>query len=49
MNKIVVSSKFKRSFRKFTRRNTQLQYRIEQVIAKLSDNIYEQTLFTSKL
>ncbi|NJK57652.1 MAG: hypothetical protein HC939_17450 [Pleurocapsa sp. SU_5_0] len=35
--KIVVSGKFKRSFRKFTRRNTKLQVKIEEVISKLSE------------
>jgi len=49
MSKIVVSSKFKRSFRKFTRRNTQLQNRIEKVITKLADDIFDPTLGTHKL
>jgi mRNA-degrading endonuclease YafQ of YafQ-DinJ toxin-antitoxin module len=49
MNKIVLSSKFKRAFRKFTRRNTQLQNRIEIVIAKLADDVFEPTLGTHKL
>ncbi len=49
MGKIVVSSKFKRSFRKFTRRNTQLQNRIEKVITKLADDIFDPTLGTHKL
>ena len=38
--KIVVSNKFKRSFRKLTRRNTKLQRRIEEVISKLSEDVW---------
>jgi mRNA interferase YafQ len=49
MSKIVVSNKFKRSFRKFTRRNTKLQGKIEEVITKLSKDIFEPSLVTHKL
>ncbi|MEN9869079.1 MAG: hypothetical protein RLZZ171_62 [Cyanobacteriota bacterium] len=41
MSKIVVSNKFKRSFRKFTRRNTKLQRKIEEVITQLSEDIFD--------
>jgi mRNA interferase YafQ len=47
--KIVVSSKFKRSFRKFTRRNTKLQRKIEEVISKLSEDVFDSSLGTHKL
>ncbi len=47
--KIVVSSKFKRSFRKFTRRNTKLQRKIEEVISKLSEDVFYSSLGTHKL
>jgi addiction module RelE/StbE family toxin len=47
--KIVVSSKFKRSFRKFTRRNTKLQTKIEEVISKLSEDVFDSSLGTHKL
>ena len=49
MNKIVISSKFKRAFRKFTRRNIKLQEKIERVITKLSENVFDPTLGTHKL
>ena len=40
---------FKRAFRKFTRRNTQLQARIEETITALSDDIFNPSLGTHKL
>ncbi|HEY9772161.1 MAG TPA: type II toxin-antitoxin system YafQ family toxin [Coleofasciculaceae cyanobacterium] len=49
MSKIIVSSKFKRAFRKFARRNTQLQARIEETIAELSNEIFNPSLGTHKL
>ena len=49
MNKIVLSNKFKRAFRKFVRRNTQLQVRIERTITELSDDIFNPSLGTHKL
>ena len=49
MSKIVVSSKFKRAFRKFAHRNRQLQARIERAIAKLSDDIFNSSLGTHRL
>ncbi len=49
MSKVVISSKFKRAFRKFVRRNTQLQARIEKAIAELSDDIFNPSLGTHKL
>jgi mRNA interferase YafQ len=49
MSKIVTSSKFKRAFRKFARRNTQLQARIEKAIAELSDDVFNPSLGTHKL
>lgn len=47
--RIVVSNKFKRSFRKFTRRNTKLQIKIEEVISKLSEDVFDSSLGTHKL
>ncbi|MBE9047560.1 type II toxin-antitoxin system YafQ family toxin [Pleurocapsales cyanobacterium LEGE 10410] len=47
--KIVVSNKFKRSFRKFTRRNTKLQIKIEEVIGRLSEDVFDSSLGTHKL
>ena len=49
MSKIVISSKFKRAFRKFVRRNKQLQTRIEKTITQLSDDIFNPSLGTHKL
>lgn len=49
MSKIVISSKFKRAFRKFTHRNTQLQAQIEETITELSDDIFSPSLGTHKL
>jgi mRNA-degrading endonuclease YafQ of YafQ-DinJ toxin-antitoxin module len=49
MSKVIVSNKFKRAFRKFTRRNTQLQARIEKAIAELSDDVFNPSLGTHKL
>ena len=49
MSKIVVSNKFKRSFRKFTRRNTKLPRKIEEVITQLSEDIFDSSLATHKL
>lgn len=49
MSKIVVSNKLKRSFRKFTRRNTKLQRKIEEAITQLSEDIFNPSLATHKL
>jgi addiction module RelE/StbE family toxin len=49
MSKIVISNKFKRAFRKFARRNTQLQARIEKAITELSDDVFNPSLGTHKL
>jgi mRNA interferase YafQ len=49
MTQIVISSKFKRSVRKFTRRNPQLQAKIEEAISKLSDDLFNPSLSTHKL
>lgn len=49
MRKIVISNKFKRSVRKFTRRNPQLQARIEKTISELSNDIFDPSLGTHKL
>jgi mRNA interferase YafQ len=46
---VILSSKFKRSVRKFTRRNPQLQAKIEEAISKLSDDLFNPSLSTHKL
>jgi ribosomal protein S17 len=40
MYKLVTTSKFKRAFRKFARRNTNLQARIEETIAAMENDIF---------
>ena len=49
MSKIVVSSKFKRAFRKFARRNERLQVKIESTIIKISEDVSDPSLGTHKL
>jgi mRNA interferase YafQ len=49
MSKIVISNKFKRAFRKFTRRNPKLQAKIENIVIKLSEDILDPALGTHKL
>ncbi len=49
MNKIVISSKFKRAFRKFVSRDRSLQTRVENAIEDLSRDLYYPSLGTHKL
>ncbi|MCF2148584.1 type II toxin-antitoxin system YafQ family toxin [Desmonostoc muscorum LEGE 12446] len=49
MSKLVVSSKFKRAFRKFVRRNPDLQIRIEETITAMENDIFAANLGTHKL
>lgn len=49
MSRVVVSNKFKRAFRKFTRRNKRLQEKIESTIIKISEDTTNPTLGTHKL
>jgi mRNA interferase YafQ len=49
MTKLVVSSKFKRAFRKFTRRNPQLQIKVEETLMRMSQNLDDDSLGTHKL
>ena len=49
MNKVVISRKFKRAFRKFVRRNRSLQIRVEQAIEDLANDTYNPSLGTHKL
>ncbi|MEH1998639.1 MAG: type II toxin-antitoxin system YafQ family toxin [Nostoc sp.] len=49
MYKLVITSKFKRSFRKFARRNADLQSRIEETIAAMENDIFAANLGTHKL
>jgi mRNA interferase YafQ len=49
MTKLIISSKFKRAVRKFTRRNPQLQSRIEETITQMLDDSNNPSLGTHKL
>ncbi len=49
MSRVVISSKFKKAFRKFARRNIQLQEKIESTIIKISEDISNPVLGTHKL
>jgi len=49
MYKLVVSSKFKRAFRKFAGRNADLQARIEETITTMENDIFAANLGTHKL
>jgi mRNA interferase YafQ len=49
MTKLVLSSKFKRAIRKFTRRDSQLQARIEQTLIQMSEDLTSPNLSTHKL
>ena len=49
MYRLVISSKFKRAFRKFARRNPDLQASIEETIATMENDIFAAKLGTHKL
>jgi mRNA interferase YafQ len=49
MYKIVISSKFKRSLRKFSRSNPDLQGRIKEAIAIMENDLFSSKLGTHKL
>ncbi|MBW4603708.1 MAG: type II toxin-antitoxin system YafQ family toxin [Calothrix sp. FI2-JRJ7] len=49
MYKIVISSKFKKAFRKFALRNSDLQAKIEATIAAMENDISAPNLGTHKL
>lgn len=49
MPKISVSNKFKRSLRKFTRFNPDLQIRMEQTIKMMENDLFSALLGTHKL
>jgi mRNA interferase YafQ len=49
MSKIVLSKKFKKSFRKFASRNQDLQERIEEAIIAMENDVFATNLGTHKL
>lgn len=49
IRELVLTPRFQRSFRKFVRRNPQLQLHIEQTLLKMRQNVFSATLGTHKL
>ncbi|MCP4422041.1 MAG: type II toxin-antitoxin system mRNA interferase toxin, RelE/StbE family [Chloroflexi bacterium] len=49
MRKLILTPKFKRSFRKFTRRNNKLQKSIEETLAQMESDVFASHLSTHKL
>ena len=49
MTRLVVSNKFKRAARKFTRRDVHLQVKIESTMTQMSENLNHSSLGTHKL
>ena len=49
MTKLILSTKFKRAVRKFTRRNPQLQAKIEDTISRMCEDAINPSLGTHKL
>jgi len=49
MNKLVLTPKFQRAYRRFVRRNQRLQSRIDTTLAEMEADISAQTLGTHKL
>ena len=49
MRKLVLTPKFKRAFRKFTRRNNKLQKLIEETLTQMEADVFASHLSTHKL
>ncbi|MGB7248417.1 MAG: type II toxin-antitoxin system YafQ family toxin [Phormidesmis sp.] len=49
MRPLVLTSKFKRSFRKFTKRNAGLQQRIEKTLLQMETDVFAPKLGSHKL
>ncbi len=49
MRQLVLSSKFKRSFRKFVKRNPSLQTQIEETLVQIELDVFAVNLGTHKL
>lgn len=47
--RLVLTPKFKRSFRKFVSRNSQLQKRIEKTLQQMEENVFASQLGTHSL
>lgn len=49
MRSLVLTPKFKRAFRKFVKRNADLQQRIEDTLQQMETDVFAPTLSTHKL
>lgn len=49
MRNLALTSKFKRSFRKFVTRNSKLQKRIEKTLQQMQENVFSAQLGTHSL
>lgn len=49
MRKLVLTAKFKRSFRKFVSRNSQLQKKIEKTLKQMEEDVFTSQLGTHSL
>jgi mRNA interferase YafQ len=49
MKKLVLTPKFKRSFRKFIRRNSKLQNQVESTLIQMEQDVFAPQLDTHKL
>jgi len=49
MRELVLTSKFRRAYRKFVRRNRSLQQAIEDTLVQMEDDVYAPNLGTHKL
>lgn len=49
MRELVLTPKFKRAFRKFTRRNAKLQQQIETTLIEMEADVFASALSTHKL
>ena len=49
MRKLVLTSKFKRSFRKFVLRNSKLEKRIEKTLEQIQEDVFASQLGTHSL
>jgi mRNA interferase YafQ len=49
MRSLVLTPKFKRAFRKFVKRNSDLQQRIEETLQQMEADVFAPTLGTHKL
>lgn len=49
MRSLVKTSKFSRAFRKFTKRNSQLEAKVEETLRQMQEDVFAEGLGTHKL